>query len=37
MGILVESLHTEPKLLDQIELKLAGLKSPTYIQPLEEE
>ena len=37
MGILVESLHTEPHLLDQIELRLASLKSPTYIQPLEEE
>jgi len=37
MGILVGTLHKEPHLLDQIELKLASLKSPTYIHPLEEE
>jgi len=32
MGILVETLQHEPKLLDTIELQISALKEPTYIQ-----
>ena len=31
MGILVDTLRDEPRLLDTIELKLAGLKAPSHI------
>ena len=31
MGILVDVLRTEPKLLNQIEMRFAALKSPTHI------
>ena len=32
MGILVDVLRAEPHLLNQIELRVAALKAPTYIQ-----
>ena len=32
MGILVDVLRAEPHLLNQIELRVAALKTPTYIQ-----
>lgn len=32
MGILVDVLRAEPNLLNQIELRVAALKTPTYIQ-----
>ena len=31
MGILVDTLREEPRLLDTIELKLAGLKAPSHV------
>ncbi len=30
-GILVDVLATEPKLLDDIELRMAALKEPTHV------
>lgn len=32
MGILVDVLRTEPKLLNQIEMRIGALKAPTHIQ-----
>jgi hypothetical protein len=32
MGILVDSLQDQPNVLDAIEIQIAALKEPTYIQ-----
>ena len=37
MGVLVETLRHEPKLLDQIELRFAGLKQPSHVIEIEED
>jgi hypothetical protein len=35
MGILVDVLRTEPKLLNQIEMRIGALKAPTHVQDAE--
>lgn len=37
MGILVESLQDQPKILDAIEIQIAALKEPSYIQDIDYE
>ena len=37
MGILVDVLRTEPKLLNQIEMRIGSLKAPTHVQDVDYE